>query len=444
MPGDRLPVIASVAAALVLVLSVGALTARYGWFPGAQITWAAGKVERVYGILTKRPSKISIPGEGPATISHEPDRMAEGLTFVVVLAEDLIHRAQVIRADGTVVHEWPVDWFKIWQEDDFLPETRRPRRQPGASIHGSHVLADGSLVFNFEYLSTIKLDACGQTVWKLGNLGHHSVDVLADGTVWAGAQIFHPRGSDTGHQNHFSPLQEDTAQMISPDGEILKTISTLDIFWENDLLGFLFATSQLSRQVKSVDDPMHLNDVEIFPEHLEEGVFSHGDIMLSIRNINSVVVIDPDTLRIKHMATGMFLRQHDPDFTSGNTYTLFDNRNLGPKPGKFELRSRILEITAHPAGGVEQVREVFRGQTSPSFYSRTKGRHQILPNGNALIVVSDEGRVLELAPDGALVWEYRNAIGGGYRGLVTEAQRLPAEMDIAFFKTLRQECERAE
>ncbi len=430
-----------IAALLVIALIVGALTADQKWFPGERIVWAKDKALKVMRLLTEQPATITIPGGGPAIVRHDGAEPAPGLTFVVGLGADMIHRAQVIDPDGEVAHEWPVDWFEIWPDDGFLPANRRPRRQPGASIHGSHVLDDASLVFNFEYLSTIKLDACGEVVWKQENLGHHSVHISDDGHVWVGGQRYHPAGTDTGHQAHRAPLKEETAQEISPEGEILREISTLDLFWKNDLYGFLFATTQNNFTPEGKNDTMHLNDVEVFPDHLEEGVFSHGDVMVSLRNINSVVVFDPETLEIKHIATGMFLRQHDPDFTSGNTYTVFDNRNLSADPEPETPRSRILEITASPDGGVAGYREVFRGPESPDYFSPTNGRHQHLDNGNLLAVVSDEGRVIELTPEGAPVWEYRNVMPDGeHRGVITEVQRLPPEMDKAFFAGLQAQC----
>jgi hypothetical protein len=36
------------------------------------------------------------------------------------------------------------------------------------------------------------------------------------------------------------------------------------------------------------------------------------------------------------------------------------------------------------------------------------GTHQYLPNGNVLVVVPDEGRVLELSPGGHRVLEFNN------------------------------------
>ena len=57
-------------------------------------------------------------------------------------------------------------------------------------------------------------------------------------------------------------------------------------------------------------DTLHLNDVETFPSHLEEGVFKAGDIMLSLRNINTVLVFRDEDLKVTHINTGTVVRQH--------------------------------------------------------------------------------------------------------------------------------------
>lgn len=428
------------AAVLGLAVLFGALTVWLNWVPGTLVVRAANKVQSVLSEAFTPPVHTHLPGGGPEAAVYDAAAMAPGLTFVVKLGDDMRHRVQVIRPDGSVVHEWTADWFKIWPNSDYLPDIRAPKSEPGALIHGSWLQPDGSLIFNFEYLSTIKMDACSNVVWKLDNMGHHSVDVQPDGSVWVGSEIYYGPGSDTGHQNHRAPLHEGIAQHVSAEGEVLRDISTLDLFWKNDLLGFLFATNQVNHSPTATDDTMHLNDVEIFPDSLEEGVFSHGDILVSLRNINSVVVFDPETLKIKHIATGMFLRQHDPDFTSGDTYTVFDNRNLGHTEGPIPPRSRIVEVTASPDGGTKSFREVFHGPETPEYFTSVMGRHQTLPNGNVLIVVAQEGRILELTPEGRPVWEYRNVLAEDRRGTITEAQRLPPEMDEAFFAGLEAGC----
>ena len=50
--------------------------------------------------------------------------------------------------------------------------------------------------------------------------------------------------------------------------------------------------------------------------------------------------------------------------------------------------------------------ELFNGEVR--FYSGTMGKHQYLPNGNVLITIPEEGRVLEVTKGGWKVMEFNN------------------------------------
>jgi hypothetical protein len=222
-----------------------------------------------------------------------------------------------------------------------------------------------------------------------------------------------------------------TIQKLSPEGEVLFERSVIDILVENGLAGLV----QMVRPYWNASNTLHTNDVEIFPRTLAPGFFRPGDILISMREINSVMVLDPTGRNVKFIYTGEMVRQHDPDFTSGTTITVFDNyHTVGSVPDE-PRRSRVLEITA-PSGAV---REVFGD--GPAYYTEIMGKHQILPNGHLLVTVSKQGQALEIAPDGALAWQFENDVGEGMRGWLTDVHLLPPEMDLAFFQGLRAGCQ---
>ncbi|MEM7669392.1 MAG: arylsulfotransferase family protein, partial [Pseudomonadota bacterium] len=312
---DRVSRLIFILSAVGLLLGYGAASAIYGWFPGAQIGKALKLAERTHADLTHPQPEVNIPGTGPRFQIHDQTRVAPGATMIVSVGADRLNTARVHAADGTVLHEWRTDWFEIWPDSSGFPKGRRPNRQPGTTLHGVRVLPDASLVFNFEHLSTVRVDACSNVLWKLDNLGHHFVNIDNEGDIWVGAETFHNRRSTIRHPNHDPRLNENTLQEIAPDGTIRRTISTLDLLFDNDLLGLAFATTQANKSTRVKGDTNHLNDADIFPADMQPGFFKPGDLIVSMRNNNTVLVIDPQTLRVKHRATGMFLRQHDPDFT---------------------------------------------------------------------------------------------------------------------------------
>ncbi len=173
-------------------------------------------------------------------------------------------------------------------------------------------------------------------------------------------------------------------------------------------------------------DALHLNDVEVFPAAMEEGIFSHGDILISLRNINTILVFDPDNLNIKFIKIGGFVRQHDPDFIDGNTISLFDNNNIGPE--EFGQQSRIIVMDAVSG----DVSTYFSGSKSVPFYTDIMGKHQWLANGNLLVTDSENGRAFELNESQEIIWEFVNLLDDGRVGIVEEVQRIPANMASIF------------
>ena len=66
------------------------------------------------------------------------------------------------------------------------------------------------------------------------------------------------------------------------------------------------------------------------PRCLKEGIFKKGDVLVSLRNINTIFVFNRENDKIKFIPTGSFVRQHDPDFVDGETISVFDNHPVRP------------------------------------------------------------------------------------------------------------------
>ena len=155
--------------------------------------------------------------------------------------------------------------------------------------------------------------------------------------------------------------------------------------------------------------------------------------MVSLRNINTLLVFDPKSEKIKFYSVGRFLRQHDPDFMPGDKISVLDNRNLFSSDGSESLSSRILEIDVKDGSA----KVVLQGKGANNFFTRIMGVHQRLENGNILLASSIEGRVIEYAPDGTIVWYYHNRFTNNQNARVFMAKLLPLHMDAEFFKKCR-------
>jgi len=374
--------------------------------------------------------------EEPAVRALLPEAMAPGLTMVAGISRGRDTRVMVIDATGEVHQQWDVAWAEVWADDEgSFPDERRPTK--GMYLHGVTLLPGGDLIANFEHLSTFRMDPCGEVIWKLDNLGHHSAHYsAADDTIWVSAERYITE-PPTGYPLHDTPLRSWTAQQLSPEGEVLRDIPVIDILIQNDLQGLLYLSSLRNAAPFPVSgDTLHLNDVEVFPAGLDSTVFATGDLMLSLRNINTVLVVDPETLALKFISTGAVVRHHDPDFMAGDVISIFDNRTFTLDGPDATPASRIIEINA--ATGAR--RTVLGDRPASAFFTNIMGTHQRLPNGNILINESERGRILEFTPDGTLAFAYDNRIGEGRNGRTFAARRLPPDMDVAFFAGKQQEC----
>jgi arylsulfotransferase ASST len=368
-----------------------------------------------------------------------PHALAPGLRLISGLGADEKSLAKVVDADGRVVHSWRIDWFKIWPHPEHLAADLIPLSNAGL-VHGVAVATNGDLIFNFEELGMVRLDPCGEVVWKLPYRTHHSLYLDENGHIWAPGVItrMEKRAS---LPNYVPPFDDYTLIEVSPDGKILRELSVADLLLDNGLRGLLHMASIRNRDTRVTGDTLHLNDVETFPTSTAPGVFSPGDVMISLRNINTILVFDPSSRHIKFMSAGAVLRQHDPDFVDGNTISVFDNNNLavwGPEttPHPAGHNSRIVRISAT----TNRIDVLYSGTREQPFFSDIMGTQQLLPNGNLLLTESIAGRVIEVDASGHIVWEYFNLVGKGLVAVVDDALLLPPGFDEAFFARALSTC----
>ncbi|MEM9735767.1 MAG: arylsulfotransferase family protein, partial [Pseudomonadota bacterium] len=379
------------------------------------------------------PWAIVLPHEEGQYAVTAPEAASEGLVLITGITAEETNLARIVDRDGRTIHEWDLDWTEVGPDPAYLPETLTPRGRLGGIIHGSQILPDGSIMFNFSQRSTARVDICGRPVWALENFGHHFVVPAGDGTYWVGSEA-DPLTRDLSRiPNHTDRVVDFTFQRVNVEGEILEDHPLLDILYQNDLLGLMFLANINNTTTLVGGDTMHMNDIDVFPEDMTPGVFAPGDLMMSLRNINTVIVVDPEDFRIKFRSTGPFLRQHDPEFIDGNRILVFDNRNLLPLPDPEPLRSRIVEIDARTGAW----QEVYRG---PDYFTEIVGKLALMENGNALIAISKQGQAMEITPAGEIAWLYEHVLSAEHRGFVTDALPLPPEMDAAFFEAAKARC----
>lgn len=333
---------------------------------------------------------------------------------------------KIIENDGKLIHKWNIEWFDIWGDADHLPNDLIPKQRPGTHIHGIHLFEDGSIVFNFEQRGLIRIAKNGETIWKLPLITDHSVHF--DGSVlWVCAQKHHSAPLQN-YPGFAPPFIEPLILKVSPEGELIDQSSVFDLLLQNNLEGLIYNPSIANMSVTFSGSVIHLNDVEPFPQEIEEGHFKFGDVMLSFRNSNSIVIYNDSTKKIKDVLISGFVRQHDPDFIDGNHISIYDNYNISSRN-----RNRQSRILIHSFIN-EKTSVYYKGDEQNTFNSTVMGKHQWLPNGNLLITEPMNGRAFELNTNKEIVWEYINVVRKNKRALLDEVSRIHPDKIKPFIK----------
>lgn len=331
------------------------------------------------------------PGNG-VVLSDEP-RVSPGVTFVTGLFDDVLG-FRLYAADGSLLREWPVNFFKIAPDEMKYPFH--------ALIHGAKLYENGDIAANFDGRGVVRVNACGQILWQNRDRSNHSIFADSDGVLWT--PVYLEKQSDT--KLFSQPFGMDGVASFDPDtGEKLSQINLFETLVNSDNLGLL------QKSAARIKDVVHLNDVEVLGADMAGAFpqFNTGDIMLSLRNLNQLWILDADTQALKWWFSGPMMGQHDPDFQPDGTITVLDNRpstghlKSTDNPGRI-AGSRILKIDPK----TRTSSTLYQSDVNNTFFTPYRGKHQLLDNGNILIAESDRGRVFEVAPDGKVVWSFVN------------------------------------
>jgi len=284
------------------------------------------------------------------------------------------HEAFLIDNKGKVIHQWRYP-SPAWQHVELMP--------------------DGSVLALLKDRWLMKLDVDSQLLWQYDARVHHDLGLDADGNVF----VLTRRPEERPDLSEHYAILVDYVTVLSPEGELLYELDLLQILRDSPYAFLLPATTHL-RPRKDSDNPardldlLHTNHVEVFDGSLDDPLFARGNLLVSMRNINSIAILDGQTHEIVWLwGPSNVIFQHHPVLLDDGHILLFDN---GRK------RSRVIELDP-------LTREiVWSYGPRKGFFSKTRGANQRLPNGNTLITESDTGYVFEVTPSGKRVWQFAN------------------------------------
>ena len=365
--------------------------------------FCAAVVLLLLGSLYSRPLAQSVYPKG-ATV-WDWGKARNGLTFIA--APD--GTARLVGMLGNLVNTW-----RAPAPDDALLIKMPILGSQGhiIAVHGPVAVpgygrARGSIVTEYDYNGNPVWEYTAGATFDVFPFGgfHHDVTRLDNGNtlVMASALV------DVGYISN-KKLIDDCLIEIDHSGKIVWAWYT----WQH------FADFQFSDVAKSQiygrgGDWAHANSVTVVPANtLFDPRFRQGNLIISYRNLNTIIVVD--------RATGAIVWQMGPNDsqTIGQHYVhmiplglqgagrlmAFDNGASGGYPPISREFSRVVEIDTWSKTIPWKYSASNTGVQNWTFYSPFISGAQRLQAGNTLITEGTKGRIFEVTSTGAIVWEY--------------------------------------
>ena len=304
---------------------------------------------------------------------HKPEKCDDGYRLYSSRNSE---QARLIDLDGSEVHRWEYPQGHSWHYAEM---------QPG-----------GSLIAIIKDVMILELDWNSNLLWKAELRAHHDFARLANGNtiVATRREMCNPFTGE-------GKLHCDVLVELTPRNEAVWQ-------WEVER-----RAQELGRMVPLLMPPStdfgdwpHVNTVEVLPDNPtaeKDRRFRAGNLLICGRHIDAIWIIDRDTDEIVWAwGPGELAGPHMPTMLPSGNILLYDNGNNTAS----EVRGYTRVIEIEPIGG--RIVWQYRADPPESFNSPARGSNERLPNGNTFIAESDPGRCFEVAPDGEMVWEFRN------------------------------------
>lgn len=408
-----------------LSFTLGALVATANLPPNAQLLtsfkgaaalyqvyafWSAGDdlAETTMWYETRTPEK--------AVTTNLPSKAQPGFTLY---SSGHSQEAYLIDMAGVTVHRWSLPYSEIWDtsgdirdpvSDEFI-FWRKTRMFPNGDLLALYV-AHGRTPWGY---GLARMDKDSNLIWKYLGAAHHDMDVGADGRIYTLTHSIRERPVDGAPWIHV-PVITDSVTVLSPTGQVLQEVDLLDAIRDSVYAGWLTMI-----RFDFNGDSLHTNAIDV----VDAATARHfpfakpGQVILSFRSINAVVVLDLASEEIVWAVRGPWNAQHDPDLLANGNMLIFDNLGHLGEGGT----SRVIEFD--PV--THEIEWIYAGDADNPLESRTRSAQQRLANGNTLITESDAGRILEVSAAGEIVWEFINperwGEGEAYTPVVFWAQR---------------------
>jgi len=331
----------------------------------------------------------------------------------------------LVDGDGKILHSWDLE--KQLFNRDILSWWKEPLSLDVFAVDDAHLLPDGDVIFtqdlrdlqNFRGQRLARMDWNSHILWQATGAFHHEFDIGGSPRkIYAMLSEMRAELPFIGPKLKNVHYLDDVICAYSLQGKKLDSWPISEAF-VNSSYRNLYASFEIDlpdiQRIKSPDgkqvlyDPVHLNSVQYLDAVHAKAIplAQEGDLLISLRGINTLAVLRPSSRKIIWASTGPWRHQHYARVGDDGKLYVYDNEGAGVhftetanRELKEELQSRVLRYDPLNANWDEIY-------SSPRLHSYWRGYYYALSGGYTIISSPQQSRVIVVTRDKKVVWELR-------------------------------------
>ena len=354
---------------------------------------------------------------------HVSDRIKNPEEHYLLYSSTHDTSVRLLNYSGEDLHSWTISFSDIWEDQKHIRHFSKLSDEY-FYIRDFHLYENGDMLLMVSAggvtpwgMGLVKIDKDSNLIWKYTGYPNNDFEVADDGKIYVIDHLIRENSTES-FEIEVLPFLEDNILVLNEDGGFVKRISIIDAIDQSTY-------SDTLKQIpySHQGDPTHSNSVKVIKKDIRSIPWMRrGNLVISVRNINVMVVIDPVSEKLVYAAPLKARMQHDIDVLGNGNLLVFDNQGsltTGGYSRVFEFHPETQEIvwSYDPVG------------SEIEFESEFWGMQQRLDNGNTVIVNADSGQILEVNRNQEIVWDYRVPLlqpedGIDYRAVVTTAEKV--------------------